>query len=282
MAIGGPNTYVLAVSGGVDSVVLLDVMSKLPNTNLVVAHFDHGIRDDSAEDARFVEGLARRYGAEFETKREELGPRASEDLARKRRYEFLRDVARRHQGHLVTAHHADDVAETVAINLTRGTGWRGLAAMHSDVLRPLTGHTKQQLLLYALRHQLEWHQDSTNSSDAYLRNRMRRKMSKLPRPIQDEVGELRRKQIALKQQIEAEVRQLIGDGPTYERYFFIHAPSFAALECLRVATDGKLTRPQLERALLAVKTAKPQATYQAGLGTELRFASRQFRVELLK
>lgn len=277
-----PKTYVLAVSGGVDSVVLLDVMSKLPNTNLVVAHFDHGIREDSADDARFVQGLAHRYGVEFETKREELGAHASEDLARTRRYEFLSDVAKRHQGQLVTAHHGDDVVETVAINLTRGTGWRGLAAMHSDVLRPLTNHSKQQLLLYALQHQLEWQQDSTNTSDAYLRNRMRRKISSLPRPIKDEVGELRRKQIELKGQIEAEVRSLTGGGPDYERYFFIHIPSFVALECLRVATKGKLTRPQLERTLLAVKTAKPNSVYQAGSSIELRFTSRQFRVELLK
>lgn len=277
-----PKTYVLAVSGGVDSVVLLDMMSQLSNAKLVVAHFDHGIRDDSADDARFVAGLARRYGAEFETKREELGAHASEDLARTRRYEFLRDVARRHQGRLVTAHHGDDVVETVAINLTRGTGWRGLAAMHSDVLRPLTGYSKQQLLLYALQHELEWHQDSTNASDAYLRNRIRRKISKLPRHIQTEVGELRAKQIALKQQIESEVRGLIGAGPSYDRYFFIHIPSFVALECLRAATSGQLTRPQLERALLAVKTGRPGSVYEAGSGVKLRFTSRQFSVELLK
>ncbi len=277
-----PRTYVLAVSGGVDSVVLLDMMSRLSNAKLVVAHFDHGIRDDSADDARFVEALARRYGAEFETRREELGAHASEDLARSRRYEFLRDVARRHQGWLVTAHHGDDVVETVAINLTRGTGWRGLAAMHSDVLRPLTGYSKQQLLLYALQHELEWHQDSTNASDAYLRNRMRRKISKLPRPIRSEIGELRAKQIALKERIETEVRELIGAGPSYDRYFFIHIPSFVALECLRSATSGRLTRPQLERALIAIKTAKPGSVYQAGAGAELSFTSRQFAVKLLK
>lgn len=282
MVLDEPKTYVLAVSGGVDSVVLLDMMSRLPNAKLVVAHFDHGIRDDSADDARFVEGLARRYGVEFETKREELGAHASEDLARTRRYEFLRDVARRHQGWLVTAHHGDDVVETVAINLTRGTGWRGLAAMHSDVLRPLTGHSKRQLLLYALEHELEWQQDSTNASDVYLRNRMRRKISQLPRPIQKEVGQLRAKQIALKQQIDSEVQRLVGTGPSYERYFFIHVPAFVALECLRGATKARLTRPQLERALLAVKTSKAGSLYEAGSGVKLRFTSRQFTVELLK
>ena len=73
--------YVLAISGGVDSVVLLDMMSQL-NKDIVVAHFDHGIREDSAADARFVEALANRYGVEFIVERVELGVTASEDLAR--------------------------------------------------------------------------------------------------------------------------------------------------------------------------------------------------------
>jgi len=90
------NKYVVAVSGGVDSAVLLDILSKKPGLDLIVAHFDHGIRDDSKSDAIFVANLAKEYNLPFETKREELGSDVSEEKARDRRYEFLRAVAKKH------------------------------------------------------------------------------------------------------------------------------------------------------------------------------------------
>ena len=89
--------HILAVSGGVDSVVLLDmvVQGLMKSDQVIVAHFDHGIRPESADDAAFVKSLADKYGLLFETKREELGPDASEELARDRRYVFLRDIAKK-------------------------------------------------------------------------------------------------------------------------------------------------------------------------------------------
>src|SRR3989344_5293986 len=114
--------YIVAVSGGVDSVVLLDMLIKQKEHNLVVAHFDHGIRVDSDADARFVWELAKKYELSFEVRREELGDAASENTARSHRYAFLRDIAKKYSATIVTAHHADDVVETIAINLTRGTG----------------------------------------------------------------------------------------------------------------------------------------------------------------
>ena len=102
------NKYVVAVSGGVDSVVLLHMLAHRPDIELVVAHFDHGIRDYSVADAQFVKELADSYGLPFESRREKLGKQASEDLARSRRYAFLRSVADKHQAKIMTAHHADD------------------------------------------------------------------------------------------------------------------------------------------------------------------------------
>ena len=87
------KTYIVAVSGGVDSVVLLDMLAKKGEHELVVAHFDHGIRPESDADARFVWALAQCYGLPCEVRREELGAGASEELARARRYAFLRDIA---------------------------------------------------------------------------------------------------------------------------------------------------------------------------------------------
>jgi tRNA(Ile)-lysidine synthase len=276
------SKYVVAVSGGVDSVVLLHKFVQHPELEVIVAHFDHGIRDDSHDDALFVEQLARIYGLPFETKREDLGRKASEEYARDRRYEFLRAVAKKHDARLVTAHHADDAIETVAINVTRGTGWRGLAVLDSDVMRPLLDMSKQEIIDYAHAHNLQWHEDSTNASDTYLRNRIRRKTSSMSADEKRQLLGLRAHQIASKKTIDAEVRKLVGDGPSYSRYFFIHAEISTALECLRLVSRARLTRPQLERALLAIKTNKAGSVYEAGAGVQFRFTPRNFTVELIK
>ncbi len=282
-----PGRYVVAVSGGVDSVVLLDMLMRgnqfaAPDYKFIVAHFDHGIRDDSSEDAGFVAELAKKYGLEFASRRETLGSGVSEELARTRRYTFLRSVANQNHAKLVTAHHADDVVESVTINLQRGTGWRGLAVMDSDVVRPLLDIDKQLILDYARRYHLIWHEDSTNASDAYLRNRIRRRAHDLADDAKRQVIALRSHQVGLKAQINQEVVDLVGTGPEYSRYFFTHINQTVALECLRYIVHARLTRPQLGRALLAIKTAKPHVIYEAGDGVEFRFTSRNFVVKLIK
>lgn len=276
------SKYVVAVSGGVDSVVLLHQLMQDKTKELIVAHFDHGIRDDSHDDAVFVEELSRQYGLKFESRREELGKKASEAIARERRYVFLRDIAKKYSAQLVTAHHGDDAIETVAINLSRGTGWRGLAVMDSDVIRPLLTMSKQDIIDYAQKHHLSWREDSTNTSDKYLRNRIRRKTNLLPGDDKRQILGLRAHQLASKKLIDEEVRQLVGSGPEYSRYFFIHADRVDAIECLRFITNARLTRPQLERSLIAIKISKAGSTFEAGTGIEFVFTSRNFVVKLIK
>lgn len=274
--------YVLAVSGGVDSVVLLDMLSRQSGLDLVVAHFDHGIRDDSAQNAVFVSDLAKKYNMPFETRREELGVNANEETARNRRYDFLRSVAKKHDAKLITAHHADDVIETIAINLSRGTGWRGLAVLDSDVIRPLTNITKAEIINYANEHNLTWQEDSTNSSDVYLRNRIRSKLVDFDSDKKLQLLGLWAEQKTLKRSIDGEVARLVGDGPTYSRYFFTCIDQSTGVECLRYVVGARLTRPQLVRALFAIRTMLPSKTFQAGDGVSFRFAYRNFTVELIK
>ena len=276
------NKFVLAVSGGVDSVALLDIFAKHPDSEIIVAHFDHGIRPDSADDAKFVEGLAGKYGCKFETKREELGPNASEELARDRRYAFLLSIANKYDAKLVTAHHADDVIESIAINLTRGTGWRGLAVLDSGIIRPLTYTTKSELLEYAKRKGLVWHEDSTNSSDDYLRNRIRKSLENFDEDSKLQLLGLWVEQKSIKRAIIKEVEKLIDGGPEYSRYFFINIDVSSAMECLRHITHGLLTRPQLMNALNAIKVISAGKVYEAGSGVKINFTSRFFTVELLK
>lgn len=274
--------YVVAVSGGVDSVVLLHQLSLMRDLELVVAHFDHGIRDDSSQDAKFVAGLAKFYDLPFEVKREKLGKNSSENLARNRRYKFLRSIAEKYDALIITAHHSDDAIETIAINITRGTGWRGLAVLDSDIIRPLLGTTKQDILIYAQRHHLKWREDGTNASDVYLRNRIRRKTTDLTDDNRLKLLKLRQSQIRQKNDIDNEVSRLIGAGPAYTRYFFGQLDEKTAIECLRYITQARLTRPQLRAAILAIKTSLPGKTFQAGNGVVLSFTSRNFSMKLIK
>lgn len=177
-----PGAYVVAVSGGVDSIVLLHLLQAMPQLDLVVAHFDHGIRAESGEDRQFVQALAGEYGLPFAYEEGKLGPDASEAAAREARYAFLRRVmlGTRAQA-IITAHHEDDLLETAIINLLRGTGRKGLSALkgRDDIYRPLLHVPKQEIRVYAEQHGLAWREDRTNADTAYLRNYIRHKL--LPR-----------------------------------------------------------------------------------------------------
>ncbi len=204
-----PGKYVVAVSGGVDSVVLLHMLRQDPSLELVVAHFDHGIRSDSHEDVEFVSRLAGELP--FFTKRVELGPDASEAEARKQRYEFLRDVVKQTDADaIVTAHHQDDLIETALLNILRGTKRRGLVSLKStnSIKRPLLHVTKDEIRAYATKHKLAWREDSTNADPRYRRNQIRQLIRKSLNPTR------RQELLGVLQQIEQqnlEIDQIISD-----------------------------------------------------------------------
>ena len=273
--------YVFALSGGVDSVVLLDILSKRSDLELIVAHFDHGIRQESSDDKIFVADLAKKYGLKYESRREDLGESASEDLARKRRYFFLNEIAKKYQVKLITAHHADDVIETIAINIIRGTGWRGLAVMDSDIIRPLTNTTKTEIICYAKENNLVWHEDITNSNIDYLRNKIRRQTMPLDLDTKKQLLVLWQEQKRLKNDIERESSDL-NQANSQSRYFFIAIDSVVAIELLRNLTNGLLTRPQLSNLLYAIKTYAGGKIYDVGSDVKCNFDSRNFTIELLK
>jgi tRNA(Ile)-lysidine synthase len=279
--------YLVAVSGGVDSVALLDMLANEKSHHLVVAHFDHGIRDDSAADARFVGELAKRYHLPFVTVREELGRGASEETARKRRYAFLQEQAKKFGATIVTAHHQDDVLETIAINISRGTGWRGLSVFdNAKVARPLLFLTKEKIRDYAMARRLEWVEDSTNGETTYLRNRLRRKIAvNLKDAGRRELVRIWEKQKILKREIDKNVDRFLREDGEYSRYFFIQGDEIAAQEVLRRVIMEKTgvspTRPQLARAVLAIKVSRAGKTFELGGGVELRFTESIFIVKTL-
>ena len=271
-------SYVVAVSGGVDSVVLLHILTQMaeqsfadrsrPTMHLTVAHFDHGIREDSTDDRRFVERLAGVYGLAFVFDEGRLGAGASEAVARDARYDFLRRV-RQASGaqYLVTAHHEDDVFETAILNLLRGTGRKGLSSLRStdEIYRPLLSTPKDHVRAYAQKHALQWREDSTNASDDYLRNYIRHNIM----PRFDTNAKVRLRQLiaaAHDTNIEidgmlAEQLHLQPNGDVLDRHWFIMLPHNVAKEIvaawLRRLGVTSFDRPLLERIVVAGKTFAP-------------------------
>src|SRR5918995_1818169 len=166
------------VSGGPDSVALLRVVVALGGEP-VVLHVDHGLRgEESREDAEFVRELCRRLNVRCEVRRLELdGGSNLQARARDERYRLAEETAvRLGQQVVVTGHTADDVAETVLMNLARGTGLRGLAGIppvRGRLVRPLIGRTRREILEYLVRLDQPYRTDPTNLTGKYARNRVR-------------------------------------------------------------------------------------------------------------
>ncbi len=172
--------YVLAVSGGVDSMVMLHVLGKiLKPSRTIVAHVDHGIRSDSFWDRELVQTYCQQKEIVFEYVELGLGSEASEAEAREARYTFLNSIKEKyHADAVVTAHHQDDLIETALLNVLRGTGIRGLCSLASsdELIRPMLGVSKAEILEYAWAHSVVWREDSTNKDLSYRRNWLRQRV----------------------------------------------------------------------------------------------------------
>ena len=176
-----PGERVLAaVSGGPDSLALLAILRELVpelGLHLAVAHFDHGWRADSQEDARFTAEVAAGWGLPCLVGSAAEPPGESEDAARRARYAFLRRAAH-DTGSAVIAlgHTRDDQAETLLLHLLRGSGSHGLAAMRprsGDLARPLLTVSRAEIEDYLREHRLEPRRDPSNADIRYRRNRLR-------------------------------------------------------------------------------------------------------------
>lgn len=259
---------ILAVSGGVDSMALLAMYKQ---ADIVVAHIDHGTRKSSAEDADFVRQKCQELGVKFYETKLELGEGVSEELARKKRYEFLKTIQEKEGGTLCTAHHLDDVVESIAINLIRGTGWRGLTPFYSDELvRPfiILKMWKRDVLKFAGEHGVCFRQDPTNYKADYLRNRVREKKMKLDDAARANIIELFKKQNELREKIKKLVtelaKQTVVGKSFHKKELFLTADEKVALEVLReicLMHGYSLTRKQLGDFLLAIKTYAPHKKF---------------------
>ncbi|HEX2193598.1 MAG TPA: tRNA lysidine(34) synthetase TilS [Candidatus Limnocylindria bacterium] len=188
---------VLAVSGGADSMALLHGAAHLVATDarawrLTVAHLDHGLRRDSADDADFVRSIAASLSLAFESRRTDVAAladatgRSLEEAGRDARYAFLEEVAASDDALVATAHTAHDAAETVLLNLLRGSGLaraRGIPARRGRVVRPLLGERRATLRSELDEAGLPYRDDPSNLDPGFLRNRIRRELM----PLLDEL-----------------------------------------------------------------------------------------------
>lgn len=180
----GQKTFLLAVSGGLDSMVMLDLFRRL-NQRFVVAHVNFQLRGiESGNDEHFVRSYCEKWGINCCSRRVETNNYATtaglsvQMAARELRYKYFHELIAEGRADLVaTAHHLNDQIETILMGLVRGGGAEvlaGIPAINGTIVRPLLFATRAELETYAADHQVTWREDESNQSDQYVRNVLRR------------------------------------------------------------------------------------------------------------
>ena len=178
------NTIVLAISGGPDSMALLNILKNItPKLKIICAHVDHNVRKNSIKDRMFV----KKYCEENKIIYEEFIIKKYEKDnfhmdARIQRYNFFEKIIRKYDAkYLFTAHHGDDLLETILMRFTRGTTVRGMGGIRLvsvrnsyKIIRPMLGVSKEDILNYCHQENIKYRIDETNISDKYTRNRFRK------------------------------------------------------------------------------------------------------------
>ena len=179
------DKIVIAVSGGPDSMALLDMVNTLKeskNLEIICAHVNHNKREASEAEKKLVADYCLSHNITFEyTKFVSYAKGNFQEIARKKRYEFFEKILKKYDAHiLMTAHHGDDLAETILMRISRGStlkGYSGFSKMTNNewysLIRPLVYTTKAEIIEYINNHNIPYATDSSNEEDNYTRNRYR-------------------------------------------------------------------------------------------------------------
>ena len=180
------DSVVVAVSGGPDSMALLSLLIRMKkglDIEVICAHVNHNVRKESSEEKIFVQKYCAANKVVFESMTiEEYGDDNFHNEARNKRYNYFNEIVNKyHAKYLLTAHHADDLMETILMRIVRGSTLRGysgfskeLAKDNYTILRPLIGVTKAEILTYNKNNKIKYVQDLSNEKDVYTRNRFRK------------------------------------------------------------------------------------------------------------
>jgi len=180
LSLDSTKLYVLAVSGGMDSMVLFDLFIK-HEYNFVVVHFNHQKRSESIKDHELIQSICSSHKIPYYYIKLNINEGNFQEISRNKRYEHLEKIASKlHTNYIVTAHHLDDLAETILMRFVRGSNLLGYAAIQPKTvidgftyLRPLLDYSKDDIKAYQAKHHVRYLEDHTNLEDAYLRNRIR-------------------------------------------------------------------------------------------------------------
>lgn len=175
---------VLGVSGGPDSVCLLNMFAKLQKKyawQLIVAHVNYKLRrKDSDQDEKFVQNLCIDFGLKFVLLKPRVAKKSGEESLRKIRYDFFEKIRKENNFDLIAvAHNSDDQAETFFLRVIRGAGLQGLSAMkykNEKIIRPMLGISRQEILKFLKENKISFRLDKTNKQNIYLRNKIRNKL----------------------------------------------------------------------------------------------------------
>mgnify|MGYP005994702119 FL=1 len=177
----------IAISGGLDSVVLTHLFNQLNSATIALAHCNFKLREKESElDEEFVINLSQKTSNQiftiiFDTKEiAEKRKTSTQITARELRYNWFKELVKKHDFDFVlTAHHADDNLETFLINLTRGSGldgFTGIPAINGNIVRTLLPFSRAEILNYAKENNIDWREDASNASTKYVRNKIRHKV----------------------------------------------------------------------------------------------------------
>jgi tRNA(Ile)-lysidine synthase len=312
--LAGGERVVAAVSGGPDSTALLSVLVSLRGTlalDIHVAHLNHALRPDAADDAAAVARTARGCSCRYHEATVDVRAAASrdrrslEDAARRERYAFLAGVARHVQAQVIaTGHTLDDQAETVLMRLLRGSGPSGLAGIppvrpHEGlrVIRPLIEIPRADITEYLARHRLEARDDSTNRDVTMLRNRVRlvllpilegynpdvrRALARLADVMRDEADALDALSAAEVDAVLHGTNASIHISPEAFARLPVALQRRALREAIRRVrgNDAQIAFVHIEEARLGVLTGRPGGVYEAPGG--IRIARRPRAVEVTR
>jgi tRNA(Ile)-lysidine synthase len=182
------DTVIVGVSGGMDSVALIDILHQLRydlGLKLIIAHYNHNLRKESKRDYDFVKNLSQDLNIPFhsaiwkDAKKSRKG--SLEENCRKKRFNFFQTIYKKEKAnHLSLAHHSDDLAETVLMRILRGSGTQGLRGMclkskiyTMSVVRPLLSFSRKEIHSYVQMKKINFQEDKTNKDTVFLRNKVR-------------------------------------------------------------------------------------------------------------
>lgn len=240
----------LAVSGGVDSMVMLDLSIKA-NLSFAVAHVNHGMRDSESDaDEILVADICRKNDLTFHSYRFSEQDKSSsnfQEKARIVRYRWWNSLCEaKGYSHVLTGHHSSDIVETFLMNLRRGSGIKGLSSIpvsSHNILRPMSNMTKNEIVEYAKFNSIQFRDDSSNQENKYKRNEIRNNWIPYLRSVEPNIEKAIFKSVSNLSKEQGLLNALVKD--TIEKYSSSEALDYQSIKLNQLLNDFKLDTIQL-------------------------------------